>query len=120
MRPTEGAHRAAEEVVGGAETASAGTFVSCHAAKHGPCPADRGPGRITFLSGASSSGKSTLAEGMQLALAEPFLHVCPAAPCDWALLHFRASGLGFGLGEVEPVPRGCGVDRAPDPLPLML
>jgi chloramphenicol 3-O phosphotransferase len=40
-----------------------------------PRPADRGPGRIIFLNGASSSGKSTLAKAMQRALPEPFLHV---------------------------------------------
>jgi chloramphenicol 3-O phosphotransferase len=40
-----------------------------------PRPADRGPGRIIFLNGASSSGKSTLAKAMQGVLAEPFLHV---------------------------------------------
>lgn len=40
-----------------------------------PRPADRGPGRIIFLNGASSSGKSTLAKAMQAALGEPFLHV---------------------------------------------
>jgi chloramphenicol 3-O phosphotransferase len=40
-----------------------------------PRPADRGPGCIIFLNGASSSGKSTLARALQEALAEPFLHV---------------------------------------------
>jgi len=40
-----------------------------------PRPPDRGPGRIIFLTGASSSGKSTLAKAMQQALPEPFLHV---------------------------------------------
>jgi chloramphenicol 3-O phosphotransferase len=40
-----------------------------------PRPADRGPGRVIFLNGASSSGKSTLARALQEALAEPFLHV---------------------------------------------
>jgi len=40
-----------------------------------PHPPDRGPGRIIFLNGASSSGKSTLAKAMQEALPEPFLHV---------------------------------------------
>jgi chloramphenicol 3-O phosphotransferase len=40
-----------------------------------PHPPDRGPGRIIFLNGASSSGKSTLAKAMQQALPEPFLHV---------------------------------------------
>jgi chloramphenicol 3-O phosphotransferase len=32
-------------------------------------------GRIILLNGASSSGKSTLARGLQAAMAEPFLHV---------------------------------------------
>jgi chloramphenicol 3-O phosphotransferase len=40
-----------------------------------PHPPDHGPGRIIFLNGASSSGKSTLAKTMQQALPEPFLHV---------------------------------------------
>lgn len=40
-----------------------------------PRPADRGPGRIIFLNGASSSGKSSLARALQETLAEPFLHV---------------------------------------------
>jgi chloramphenicol 3-O-phosphotransferase len=40
-----------------------------------PHPPDRGPGRIIFLNGASSTGKSTLAKAMQETLAEPFLHV---------------------------------------------
>jgi len=40
-----------------------------------PSPAERGPGRIIFLNGASSSGKSTLAAALQDALDEPFLHV---------------------------------------------
>jgi chloramphenicol 3-O phosphotransferase len=38
-----------------------------------PCP--RGPGRVIFLNGASSSGKSTLAKALQRALEEPFLYV---------------------------------------------
>jgi chloramphenicol 3-O phosphotransferase len=40
-----------------------------------PRPADRGPGRIILLNGASSSGKSTLAKVMQRELDEPFLYV---------------------------------------------
>jgi chloramphenicol 3-O phosphotransferase len=40
-----------------------------------PEPADRETGRIIFLNGASSSGKSTLAKALQEALAVPFLHV---------------------------------------------
>jgi chloramphenicol 3-O phosphotransferase len=40
-----------------------------------PAPDDRGPGRIIFLNGASSSGKSALAKAMQALLPEPFLHV---------------------------------------------
>jgi chloramphenicol 3-O phosphotransferase len=49
--------------------------VSCDPAGMEPRPAHRGPGRIIFLNGASSSGKSTLARALQEALAEPFLHV---------------------------------------------
>lgn len=40
-----------------------------------PHPPDHGPGRIIFLNGACSSGKSTLAKAMQEALPAPFLHV---------------------------------------------
>jgi chloramphenicol 3-O phosphotransferase len=40
-----------------------------------PVPAVRGAGRIIFLNGASSSGKSTLATALQDALDEPFLRV---------------------------------------------
>ena len=40
-----------------------------------PAPADCDPGRIIFLNGASSSGKSALAKAMQETLPEPFLHV---------------------------------------------
>ena len=40
-----------------------------------PRPARHVPGRIIFLNGASSSGKSALAKAMQKALDEPFLHV---------------------------------------------
>ncbi|GAA4190593.1 hypothetical protein GCM10022252_29110 [Streptosporangium oxazolinicum] len=40
-----------------------------------PMPPDRGLGRIIFLNGASSSGKSTLAKLLQHRLDEPFLHV---------------------------------------------
>jgi len=40
-----------------------------------PRPQYRGPGRVILLNGASSSGKSTLARALQLALDEPFLHV---------------------------------------------
>jgi chloramphenicol 3-O phosphotransferase len=50
-----------------------------------PHPSDRGLGRIIFLNGASSSGKSTLAKAMQEALPEPFLHVSSD--------HLVASGL---------------------------
>ena len=42
-----------------------------------PHPPDRGPGRIIFLNGASSSGTSTLAKAMQEPLPEPFPHVSP-------------------------------------------
>jgi chloramphenicol 3-O phosphotransferase len=40
-----------------------------------PVPAPRGPGRLIFLNGASSSGKSTLAKALQAEMDEPFLHV---------------------------------------------
>jgi chloramphenicol 3-O phosphotransferase len=40
-----------------------------------PVPHARGPGRIIFLNGASSSGKSTLAKLLQEVLDEPFWHV---------------------------------------------
>ena len=40
-----------------------------------PIPTPRGPGRIILLNGASSSGKSTLADSLQTALDQPFLHV---------------------------------------------
>ena len=40
-----------------------------------PVAPARGPGRIIFLNGASSSGKSTLATALQERLDEPFLHV---------------------------------------------
>jgi chloramphenicol 3-O phosphotransferase len=50
-----------------------------------PVPAARGPGRIIFLNGASSSGKSTLAKVLQEVFDEPFLHVSSD--------HFVAAGL---------------------------
>jgi chloramphenicol 3-O phosphotransferase len=40
-----------------------------------PVPPPRGPGRIILLNGASSSGKSTLAEALRRSLDEPFLYV---------------------------------------------
>jgi chloramphenicol 3-O phosphotransferase len=40
-----------------------------------PVPTPRAAGRIIFLNGASSSGKSTLARSLQATLAEPFLHI---------------------------------------------
>ena len=40
-----------------------------------PTPTPRGAGRILFLNGASSSGKSTPAKSLQAALDEPLLHV---------------------------------------------
>jgi len=46
-----------------------------HAEATEPVPAAKGRGRIIFLNGASSSGKSTLAKALQAALDEPFLHV---------------------------------------------
>jgi chloramphenicol 3-O phosphotransferase len=58
-----------------------------------PRPADRGCGRIIFLNGASSSGKSTLAKTMQRALGEPFLHVSSD--------HFVASGMLPGRRDPE-------------------
>lgn len=50
-----------------------------------PGLADRGPGRIIFLSGASSSATSTLAAAMQQVSGELFLHVSPD--------HLVASGM---------------------------
>lgn len=47
--------------------------VTAHALE--PVPTRRGPGRIIILNGASSAGKSTLAEALQRVLDEPFLHV---------------------------------------------
>jgi chloramphenicol 3-O phosphotransferase len=46
----------------------------------------RGPGRVILLNGASSSGKSTLAKGLQTALEEPFLHVSSDAFVDAGML----------------------------------
>lgn len=46
-----------------------------HAEPSEPAPVARAPGRIIFLNGASSSGKSSLARALQDALDEPFLHV---------------------------------------------
>jgi chloramphenicol 3-O phosphotransferase len=40
-----------------------------------PVPTPRGPGRIIFLNGASSAGKSTIAKALRDSLDEPFLHV---------------------------------------------
>lgn len=56
-------------------------LVACHPADMEPRPADRGPGRIIFLNGASSSGKSILAKALQEALPEPFLHVIDRREC---------------------------------------
>src|SRR6185437_13384895 len=50
-----------------------------------PGLAGRGPGRIIFLSGASSSAASTLATAMQQVPGKPFLHVPPD--------HLVASGM---------------------------
>ncbi len=50
-----------------------------------PHPPDHGPGRIIFLNGASSSGKSPLAKAMQQASPGPFPHVPPD--------HLAASGM---------------------------
>lgn len=49
----------------------------------------RGPGRVIFLNGASSSGKSTLARGLQAVLEEPFLHVSSDAFVDTGMLPSR-------------------------------
>jgi len=54
-----------------------------------PVPAPRGRGRIIFLHGASSSGKSTLAKRLQAALDEPFLHVSSDHLVDAGLLPER-------------------------------
>ena len=54
-----------------------------------PVPAARGPGRIIFLHGASSSGKSTLARTLQAVLDEPFLHVSSDQLVDAGLLPER-------------------------------
>jgi chloramphenicol 3-O phosphotransferase len=60
-------------------------LTACHPGDVEPSPPDRGPGRVIFLNGASSSGKSTLAKALQQALPEPFLHV--------ASDHLVASGM---------------------------
>jgi chloramphenicol 3-O phosphotransferase len=54
-----------------------------------PVPAAKGPGRIIFLNGASSSGKSTLAKALQGALDEPFLHVSSDHLVDGGILPQR-------------------------------
>jgi len=54
-----------------------------------PVPAAKGRGRIIFLNGASSSGKSTLAKALQAALDEPFLHVSSDHLVDAGLLPQR-------------------------------
>ena len=59
-----------------------------------PRPADRGPGRIILLNGASSSGKSTLARAMQQALPEPFLHVSSDHLVDSGMLPARRDPAG--------------------------
>src|SRR5579859_3435605 len=59
-----------------------------------PVPARRGPGRIIFLNGASSSGKSTLAVTLQEALDEPFLHVASDRLVDAGMLPGRREDHG--------------------------
>jgi len=67
-----------------------------------PGLADRGPGRIIFLSGASSSATSTLATAMRQVSGEPFLHVPPD--------HLAASGMLPGRRD----PDGPSARRGPD------
>lgn len=55
--------------------AGARRHLSGHPVRVEPIPPPRGPGRIIFLNGASSAGKTTLATGLRAALDEPFLHV---------------------------------------------
>jgi chloramphenicol 3-O phosphotransferase len=59
-----------------------------------PRPPDRGPGRVIFLNGASSSGKSTLAAALQRALPEPFLHVSSDHLVDSGMLPERRNDGG--------------------------
>lgn len=59
-----------------------------------PEPTRRGPGRIIVLNGASSSGKSTLAKGLQAAMPEPFLHVSSDHLADSGMLPRRADDGG--------------------------
>ena len=58
-----------------------------------PGLANRGPGRIIFLNGASSSGTSTLAKAMQQASGEPFPRVV-GAHCDLAEIGRRERDRG--------------------------
>src|SRR2546422_10421208 len=90
-----------------------------------PVLADRGPGRIIFLNGASSSATSTLATAMRQVSGEPFLHVSPdhlvasgmlpgrPARSGWAV---RVAGpdapAGLRRGPHVPARAGCGGDRA--------
>lgn len=54
-----------------------------------PVPVARGRGRIIFLNGASSSGKSTLARALQAELEEPFLLVSSDQLVDAGLVPGR-------------------------------
>ncbi|HEX5304398.1 MAG TPA: hypothetical protein VFW50_46130 [Streptosporangiaceae bacterium] len=73
-----------------------------------PRPPDRGPGRIIFLNGASSSGKSTLAKAMQEGLPEPFLHVSSDHMVASGMLPARRDPDGpFAWWQPPPVQIPC-------------
>jgi len=59
-----------------------------------PVPTPRGPGRVILLNGASSSGKSTLATGLQHALDEPFLYLSSDQLVDAGVLPERRDAEG--------------------------
>ncbi len=59
-----------------------------------PHPPDRNPGRVIFLNGASSSGKSTLAKALQRALPVPFLVVSSDQLIDGGMLPERRDPTG--------------------------
>jgi chloramphenicol 3-O phosphotransferase len=63
-----------------------------------------GQGRIILLNGASSSGKSTLARGLQEALDSPFLHLSSDQLVDAGLLPRRrdAEGPFAWWDEIRP------------------
>lgn len=67
---------------------------SVHPLSVEPRPYPRGPGRVIFLNGASSSGKSTLAIALQRALDEPFLHVSSDQFVSAGMLPDRREELG--------------------------